>query len=426
MRLASSNAQPIKFYKIGQKPLPSVFNEKELISHIHDIIDNVFDLQRILSSHLDLSVPPTLTPSTPPPPIQTPPRLIRSTPPPSSPISSPSPPTLTRPTPPPSPQPSPLPPSPQPTSILTSSPPMEPDLNQIPLKFQAKDMGSNFKIIKRIGFGSYGFVSTINDPTNLGSIIAMKTIDKFASNIRQEDVETEVQILNYLKQYSKPYFLEFLDLYESHTHFYILTEFLDQYIDLTDPKAEFHFSNSDKKHIISNMIAGLRLLHQLGVVHRDVKLENILIEPKTLNIKYIDFGLSCYGNRCVGYRRIGSQLFMSPELFYDFPLPYRFIDYQKADVWALGMTIVEFLTNSSYYDLFLSTIILPELKTKNIVLYNLVENSKNYNTFAVIEIMNKLLSSPDPFPLNLSSSEMKAYDSVLFRMLHKDPVLRSF
>lgn len=475
MKLFSNGLKPSKFYGISQRQLPSTTNELELVTHIHDIIDNVLEVQRILTHvketelRLPSSSPPL--PSSPPPPYATPPlstlapptpRTSRSqscleqysifptltpptpkssrnsiSPPPSltppsprssnsstsssssnSSFSSSSPPTLT-------------PPSPQSSPRLTAppsspSPSMQVNFLQALPKVKAKEAPTrNFKIIKRIGYGSYGSVSAIENPNSKG-IAALKTIDKFASNMRLDDVESEVEILKYLQAHSHPYFLEFLDFYESSTQFYIITEYLDGYIDLTCPTTTNTFTDSNKNQIISNMLLGLKKLHSLGVVHRDVKIENILIEPKTLNIKYIDFGLSRYGNSCVGFRRIGSQLFMAPELFYNFATPYQFSDYEKADVWALGLTIVELLTNVSYYDLFLSSIILPELKIKNTNLHDLVQHKKDYNTFTVIEIMNELLSSKDPFPLGVFNSIPKTQIPLLTRMLHKNPVFRSF
>ena len=469
IRLASSSVPALKYYGIGQRSLESQHNENELIFQIHTILNTVFDLQRILNSDslapptlTDISIsPPLLSPSSPPPLLrpQTPPSFRASTPPSlssssssvipslspptprsfspeSTPRSSSAPASLSSPTPPPdyslfS------PPSPIQTPIQSPTPIQMPtpipviqsctiDLTQKIPKVKAKDIGNTeFKIIKQIGYGSYGFVSTIKNPNLKSQIITMKTIDKFSSNTREEDVQSEVQVLNYLKTYSNPYFLEFIDFYESQTKFHILTEFLDGYVDLTDPKQTVKLTPTKLEQVISNMVTGLKVLHQLGVVHRDVKLENILIDPISLNIKYIDFGLSCFGNEGAGFRRIGSHLFMAPELFYDFALPYQFIDYLKCDIWSLGMTIVELLTNNSYYDLFLSNVVLPELKKFNPRLSELVERNKDYNTFAIIEIMNHMLSGSNPLPFYLLPV-LGSYTPILTRMLRKNPVLRMF
>ena len=45
-----------------------------------------------------------------------------------------------------------------------------------------------------------------------------------------------------------------------------------------------------KKYICSQMLKELNILHRIGMIHSDIKPENIMINPKTLKVRIIDFG----------------------------------------------------------------------------------------------------------------------------------------
>merc|ERR1712106_60038 len=82
------------------------------------------------------------------------------------------------------------------------------------------------------------------------------------------------------------------------------------------------------------IIAALRYCHSRGIVHRDLKADNLLLD-KDLNIKLADFGFSNYYKPGVLLSTwCGSPPYAAPELFegkeYDGP---------KADIWSLGVIL---------------------------------------------------------------------------------------
>jgi serine/threonine protein kinase len=89
------------------------------------------------------------------------------------------------------------------------------------------------------------------------------------------------------------------------------------------------------RDMINELISGLYYLHDLGVVHRDIKLENIMVstaDPKKLVPKIIDFGLSIVltpGERTKDI--CGTLAYCSPEIV-------KKESYEKpTDVWSLGI-----------------------------------------------------------------------------------------
>ena len=105
---------------------------------------------------------------------------------------------------------------------------------------------------------------------------------------------------------------------EDDENFYIVTEYLGQNITLhsfsDDIDRVRRLTEDQVKTIIRNLQQGLIELHQQGIVHRDIKPDNIMINPATLEIKYIDFGLSCMMASCYDNRsNVGTFYYMAPE-----------------------------------------------------------------------------------------------------------------
>lgn len=100
------------------------------------------------------------------------------------------------------------------------------------------------------------------------------------------------------------------------------------------------------KEALHALINGLKVLHEAGVAHLDIKPENITYDATTGNIKYLDFGLACadaLGSQC---RPKGTPQYMAPEIFNVYTLAAA----KKADMWSLGMTMYVWINNVLPYD----------------------------------------------------------------------------
>ena len=82
-----------------------------------------------------------------------------------------------------------------------------------------------------------------------------------------------------------------LDYFEKNDQFYIVMERPEKYIDLFDYITEKgSVSERSSKYLFRQVVEAVQYCLSVGVVHRDIKDENILIDLKTNQIKLIDFG----------------------------------------------------------------------------------------------------------------------------------------
>lgn len=109
-----------------------------------------------------------------------------------------------------------------------------------------------------------------------------------------------------------------LDLFEDHKNFYIVLEYmaggdLFDYLDRRD----FLISEARAKEIAKQLLSAVTYLHSLGVVHRDLKIENIMMENDTNGAcpRICDFGLSkIIGPEELASEPFGTVAYAAPEI----------------------------------------------------------------------------------------------------------------
>jgi serine/threonine protein kinase len=94
-------------------------------------------------------------------------------------------------------------------------------------------------------------------------------------------------------------------------------------------------TETEAQSILKQLLAGYRDLHELGIVHRDLKLANVFVRRG--QVKLADFGFAIPADRCLEKfdYNVGSPYYMPPESL-------KFNRYSfKSDVWSLGVIAYE-------------------------------------------------------------------------------------
>lgn len=110
------------------------------------------------------------------------------------------------------------------------------------------------------------------------------------------------------------------------------------------------FTERDAANLVEKILRGIAYLHSSNIMHRDIKMENIMVEKYKLDngkIAYTpyltDFGLAAGIKAKKETLGVGTPLYMAPEILNKQPYD------QGVDIWALGVTIFIMLTSSPPY-----------------------------------------------------------------------------
>ena len=141
-----------------------------------------------------------------------------------------------------------------------------------------------------------------------------------------------------------------------------LTECLEKYINI------YHrpFKEEIVQHIMRQLVSAINYIHGLGIIHRDLKLDNILVkfeneeDKNQLNllkseIKIIDFGFAAYKDQSGLFKTaVGSPMNMDPLILKKFNATgsvNKELGYdEKADIWSLGTLCYQMLIGSCTFD----------------------------------------------------------------------------
>ena len=225
---------------------------------------------------------------------------------------------------------------------------------------------NGYKMIKCIGEGSFGKVFLTkkkNDP----KIYATKQLELIKTDTPQlkKYLQNEIKIMKELNDNDN--IIHLYDLFVTNNHYYFVMEFCNggTLADiLGDYKLKFGkpFSQEIIQYYMRQIVRGLKYIHSKKIIHRDMKLANILVnfdndeDKNNLNllnskIKIIDFGLATKNK---GKTLVGSPLYMDPIILkkYDKAGGYeKLVTYdEKADIWSLGAICYEMLTGETLFN----------------------------------------------------------------------------
>ncbi|XP_069823229.1 serine/threonine-protein kinase Nek4 isoform X1 [Dendropsophus ebraccatus] len=197
----------------------------------------------------------------------------------------------------------------------------------------------NYRIIRVVGKGSYGEVSLATHRAEGKQYVIKKLSLRSAPRRERKAAEQEAQLLSRLKH---PNIVAYKESWEGDDGLlYIVMGFCeggDLYHKLKEQKGKL-ISESQVVEWFVQIAMALQYLHDLHVMHRDLKTQNIFLTKSNI-IKVGDLGIArvLESQYDMASTLIGTPYYMSPELFSNKPYNY------KSDVWALGCCVYEMAT----------------------------------------------------------------------------------
>ncbi len=251
-------------------------------------------------------------------------------------------------------------------------------------------ISERYEILAELGRGGMGLVYRALD-RELGEQVAIKTLrsDLVRDETMLERFKTEIRLARHI---SDKHVVRTHDIGEWQGIYYLTMEYVEgiSLRELIDTRNRL--GTEATLAIASQLAQSLAAAHEQGVIHRDIKPQNLLVDS-TGNLKVMDFGVARLAERPSGLTEtgmvIGTPAYMSPEQMLGEEFDHR------CDLYAAGVVMYECLTGRLPFD-----------------------------APTTVALIAKLLREEPPAPSSITPDLPPALSALVLRLLAKDPADR--
>ncbi|GAA6057153.1 hypothetical protein JCM3770_003989, partial [Rhodotorula araucariae] len=206
-----------------------------------------------------------------------------------------------------------------------------------------------------IGEGTFGKVR-LGVHRLTGTRVAIKQVPKSLPSYSPSDPSSPLSLLtreiHHHRRLRHPNVLALYELVATESSIYLVTELcaggelFDYLVESTQaPPGSGGLALAETRRIFGQLVLGVAYLHSEGVVHRDLKLENVLLDEH-VNVKIADMGFGREFERGRWLEtKVGTLAYTAPEIV----AGHRYLG-EQVDIWSLGVILFALLTGSLPFD----------------------------------------------------------------------------
>ena len=223
-------------------------------------------------------------------------------------------------------------------------------------------------LIRGLGKGAFGEVYLTSKQGNQEKFATKKIDKKYAQNPRAKKyIDNEIKIL---KEIDHKNIIKLYDVKEDSQNYYLVMEYcngggLSDCLEYHQKQHRGPFSEEVVQYLMRQIVEGIKYLHGKHILHRDIKLDNILVKFDSeddklkrnmmkAKVKIIDFGFARYLDpKQLAFSTLGSPINMEPGILRKLNKMENSRDYgydEKADIWSLGTICYEMLIGKCTFD----------------------------------------------------------------------------
>lgn len=198
-----------------------------------------------------------------------------------------------------------------------------------------------------LGTGSYASVDEYLSLEDM-KMYAVKTVRNVSRNAwTKQQVDTEVELFGKLNDMNCPNIIRLVEYFEDGNDYHLVFEKASHGDLFEFMKSKGRFSETEVAVLTKDVVKGLKVMHDQGVMHRDIKMENVLLhmESNRLTAKLCDLNLSSDKPTDMA-RLVGTLGYCAPEMAIN-RLQSHVTDMpshdKRCDLWSLGVLVYELL-----------------------------------------------------------------------------------